>query len=51
MTCYTYSVTPPNPDSENLEISMEKINEEESEDFCEEEYFDFEEDSFSEENN
>ena len=51
MTCYTFSVRPPNPDSENLEIPMEKINEEENEDFRKEEYFDFEEDSFGEENN
>ena len=42
MACYTFSFRPTIPDSENLKISMKKINEEENEDFCEEEYFNFE---------
>ena len=49
MTCYTFSVRPTIPDSENLKISMKKINEEENEDFFEEEYFNFGELSFGEE--
>ena len=49
MACYTFSFRPTIPDSENLKISMKKINEEENEDFCEEEYFNFGELSFGEE--
>ena len=42
MACYTFSVRPIIPESENLKIAMKKIDEEENEDFCEEEYFIFE---------
>ena len=49
MTCYTFSVRQTIPDSESLKISMEKNNEEENEDFCQEEYFNFEELKFDEE--
>ena len=49
MTCYTFSVRPTIPESENFKISMKKISEEENEDFCEEEYFNFEELSLGEE--
>ena len=49
MTCYTYSVRATIPESENLKIEMKKIHEEENEDFCEEEYFNFEDLIFGEE--
>ena len=48
MTCYTFSVRPTIPESKNVKVAMKKI-EEENEDFCEEEYFNFEKLSFSEE--
>ena len=43
------TVRPIIPHSENLKISMKKINEGENEDFSEEEYFNFGELSFGEE--
>ena len=49
MTCYTYSVRPTIHESEYLKIAMKKIDEEENEDLCEEEYLNFEELSFDEE--
>ena len=49
MACYTFSVRPTIPESENLKIAMKKFNEEENEDFCEEEYFTFEDLIFIEE--
>ena len=49
MTCYTFSVRPNIPESRNVKVTMKKIDEEENEDFCEEEYFNFEELSFGEE--
>ena len=47
MTCYTFSVRPTIPEIRNVKVAMKKIDEEENEDFCEEEYFNFEELSFS----
>ena len=44
MTCYSFSVRPTIPESRNVKVA---IDEEENEDFCEEEYFNFEELSFS----
>ena len=49
MTCYTFSVRQTIPESRNVNVAMKKFDEEENEDFCEEEYFKFEELSFSEE--
>ena len=50
MTCYTFSAWPTAiPESRNVKVAMKKIDEEEDEDFCEEEYFNFEELSFNEE--
>ena len=49
MTCYTFSVRPTIPESKNVKIPVKKFDEEENEDFFEEEYFNFEELSFSEE--
>ena len=46
MTCYTFSVRPTVPESKNVKIPMEKIDEKENEDFFEEVYFNFEELSF-----
>ena len=43
MTCYTFSVRPTLPESRNVKVAMKKIDKEENEDFCEEEYFNFEE--------
>ena len=43
MTCYTFSVRPTIPESRNVKVAMKKIDEEENEDFCEEEYLNFEE--------
>ena len=37
------------PESKNVEIAMKNIDEEENEDFCEEEYFNFEELTLGEE--
>ena len=51
MTCYTFSVRPTIPESKNIKVAMKKFDEEENEDFCEEEYFNFEELSFDEEKN
>ena len=48
MTCYTFSVEPTIPESKNVKVTMKKFDEEGNEDFCEEEYFNFEELSFSE---
>ena len=39
MTCYTFSVRPTIPEYRNVKVAMKKIDEEENEDFCEEEYF------------
>ena len=49
MTCYTFSVSPTIPEFRNVKVAMKNFDEEENEDFCEEEYFNFEELSFSEE--
>ena len=49
MACYTFSVRQTIPESENSKIALKKFDEEENEDFCEEEYFNFEELSFGEE--
>ena len=49
MAYYTFSVRPTIPASENLKNAMKKFNEEENEDFCEEEYFTFEDLIFIEE--
>ena len=49
MACYTYSVGATIPESENLKIEMTRFYEEENEDFCEEEYFNFEDLIFGEE--
>ena len=49
MACYTFSVRPTILESKNVKVAMKKFNEEENEDFGEEEYFKFEELSFSEE--
>ena len=43
MTCYTFIVRPPIPESKNIKVAMKKIDEEENEDFREEEYLNFEE--------
>ena len=42
MTCYAFSVRPTIPESKNIKVAMKKFDEEENEDFCEEEYFNFE---------
>ena len=49
MTCYTFSVRPTIPESENVAVAMKKFDEKENKDLCEEEYFNFEELSFGEE--
>ena len=49
MACYTFSVRQTIPESENSKIALKRFDEEENEDFCEEEYFNFEELSFGEE--
>ena len=49
MRCYTFSVRPTIPEYRNVKVAMKKIDENENEDFCEEEYFNFEELSFGEE--
>ena len=49
MACYIFSVRPNIPESENLKIAMKEISEEENEDFCEVEYFNFEDLIFGEE--
>ena len=49
MTCYTFSVRPTIPESKKVAVAMKKIDEKENEDFCEEEYINFEELSFGEE--
>ena len=49
MACYTFSIRPTILESENLKIAMKKFDEEENKDFCEEEYFNFEELIFGEE--
>ena len=51
MTCYTYSVRPIFPKSRNSKVKVKKIEEEENEDFCEEEYFNFKDLIFGEEKN
>ena len=42
MTCYTFSVRPTIPESRNVKVTQKKFDEKENEDFCEEEYFNFE---------
>ena len=42
MICYTISVRPTIPESENLKIAMKNIDEDESEDISEEKYIIFE---------
>ena len=49
MTCYTFHVRPTIPESRNIKVAMKKFDGEENENFCEVEYFNFEELSFSEE--
>ena len=49
MVCYTFSVRLTIPESENLKIAMKRFDEEENKDFCEEEYFNFEDLSLGEE--
>ena len=49
MTCHTFSVRPTIPEYRNVKVAMKKFDEEENEDFCEEEYFNFEGLSFGEE--
>ena len=49
MTCYTFFVRPTIPESRNIKVAIKKFDEEENEDFCEEDYFNFEELSFDEE--
>ena len=49
MTCYTFSGRPTIPESMNVKVVMKKIDEEENEDICEEEYFNFEDLIFDEE--
>ena len=49
MTCFTFSVRPTIPESKNSKVVMKKFDEEENEDFCEEEYFNFEDLIFGEE--
>ena len=46
---YTFSVRPTIPESENLKIAMKRFEGKENEDFCEEDYFSFEELIFCEE--
>ena len=46
MTCYTFFVRPTLPESRNIKVAIKKFDEEENEDFCEEDYFNFEELSF-----
>ena len=48
MTYYTFSVRLIILESENLKIAMKKIDEEENEDFCKKEYFNFETLTFNE---
>ena len=49
LTCYTFSVRPTIPEYRNVKVTMIKFDKEENEDFCEEEYFNFEDLSFGEE--
>ena len=49
MACYIFSVRPTIPESKNPKVAMKKIDEKENEDFCEEEYFNFEDLIFGEE--
>ena len=49
MTCYTFSVRRTISESKKLKITIEKFDEEENEDFCEDKYFNFEDLSFAEE--
>ena len=51
MTCCIFSPRPTIPESRNVKFAMERFDEEENEDFCEEDYFNFEELSFVEEKN
>ena len=46
---YTFSVRPTILESRNVKVVMKKFDEEENEDFCEEEYFNFENLIFGEE--
>ena len=49
ITCYTFSVRPTIPESRSVKVAIKKFDEEENEDFCEEDYFNFEKLSFGEE--
>ena len=49
MTCYKFSVRPTIPEYRNVKVAMEKFDEEQNEDFCEEEYFNLAQLSFGEE--
>ena len=49
ITCYTYSVRPTIPESKIVKVPMKKFDEGENEDFCEEQYFNFEDLIFGEE--
>ena len=49
ITCYTFFVRPTIPESKNVKIATKIFDEEENEDFCKEEYFNFEELIFGEE--
>ena len=49
MTCFTFSVRPNILESKNVKVAMKKFDEEENEDFCEEEYSNFEDLIFGEE--
>ena len=49
MTCYKFSVRPTIPEYRNVKVAKKKIDKEENEDFCEKEYFNFEDLILSEE--
>ena len=49
MICYTFSAGPTISESKKLKITIEKFDEEENEDFCEDKYFNFEDLTFAEE--
>ena len=49
MTCYTFSVRTTISEFKSVKVEMKRFDEEENEDFCEEEYFNFEDLIFSEE--
>ena len=49
MRFYKFSVRPTISESKKLQITIEKFDEEENEDFCEDKYFNFEDLTFAEE--